>query len=250
MPLPALTESSCCICFHTINSLAKHSPRWIIDVELFLCGHHFHWSCIAEYVYSASNARDHCPFCHRAVLNLERELMATVRNKRGGTGVLNLGAELDREKSNLVAEMERKLSSKVSRADFTTAIVLAYTYPLCVQSDLAIRESLNCEIQRGAAFMYNMSCMKHDLAELYISGRDSFSHRPVNPNLCLDPDRIGALHKAALRNDVNGVRLLLQYGADSRIKIWKGSTALDLAKAADAHDVRRLLESDGRSRST
>lgn len=46
---------------------------------------------------------------------------------------------------------------------------------------------------------------------------------------------------AAIYNEVDGVRLLLKYGADKDLKTRDGFAAFDLARAYNAPDVVALL---------
>ncbi|OAL43207.1 hypothetical protein IQ07DRAFT_300507 [Pyrenochaeta sp. DS3sAY3a] len=53
-----------------------------------------------------------------------------------------------------------------------------------------------------------------------------------------------AMHMAALSDDVEGIQLLLKYGASKDLKSGEGQTALDIAKEANAKKLIALLTAE------
>lgn len=91
------------------------------------------------------------------------------------------------------------------------------------------------------AFLSLMSQMEFSDAELFLKGEDPDANGKMDPNVCYDSGRMTAMHMAALNDDVEGIQLLLKYGADKEFKSEDGQTALDMAKAQNSKRVIALL---------
>ena len=130
--------------------------------------------------------------------------MVTMRNENGYVGMIDLGDEIDRQ------------------AFF----------------------SANPDIERKEAFLALMAQMDFDDAEILLKGEDEgYEGKKMDPNAYYDLGRMTAMHMAALNDDVEGVELLLRYGADKDFKDEEGKTALDLARGQKAERVVALLSS-------
>lgn len=79
-------------------------------------------------------------------------------------------------------------------------------------------------------------------AEKFLKGEDGMQEGKLSPNVAYDFGGQTAMHMAAYNDDIEGVKLLLCYGADKNIKDEDGRTALDCAKQVDAKGVIALLE--------
>ena len=102
------------------------------------------------------------------------------------------------------------------------------------------------EIDFGAArirtFLGLMAQMDFEDAELFLNGEDPDANgSKMDPNVCYETGRMTAIHMAALNDDVEGVQLLLKYGADKDFKSEDGQTALDMARQLNAKNVVTLL---------
>jgi ankyrin repeat protein len=87
-----------------------------------------------------------------------------------------------------------------------------------------------------------MAQMDFSAAELFLKGEDPDANgRKMSPNVCYEWGSMTALHMAALNDDIEGVRLLLKYGADKEFKSDEGQTALDMAKEQNSKGVIALL---------
>ena len=82
-----------------------------------------------------------------------------------------------------------------------------------------------------------MSQMEFADAELFLKGEDPDANGKMDPNVCNNSGRMTAMHMAALNDDVEGIQLLLKYGADKELKSEDGQTALDMAKAQNSKKV-------------
>ena len=90
-----------------------------------------------------------------------------------------------------------------------------------------------------------MSQMEFSDAELFLKGEDPGANGRLDPNVCYDRGRMTAMHMAALNDDVEGIQLLLKYGADKDFKSEESETALDMAKAQNSKRVIALLTGEG-----
>ena len=93
-------------------------------------------------------------------------------------------------------------------------------------------------------FLTSMAFMNFSKAEPLLKGEDPDGKGKVDPNACYPRSRVTAMHMAAGNDDVEGVRLLLKYGADKEFKSSDGQTALDIAKQRDAKKVIALLTAE------
>ncbi|KAH7919733.1 ankyrin [Leucogyrophana mollusca] len=109
LPPPAPTVYSpdtCAICLESLHlpSNDDEGPSYIIDDVKLHCGppesrgrgHHFHWSCIVEWVKEGGD-RSRCPLCRQNTLNQAGEFIVDVRNEGGFTGGFDLGETIDEE---------------------------------------------------------------------------------------------------------------------------------------------------------
>ena len=93
-------------------------------------------------------------------------------------------------------------------------------------------------------FLISMSFMNFSEAETLLKGEDPDGRGKVDPNACYPLSRVTAMHMEAGNDDVEGVQLLLKYGADKEFKSSDGLTALDIAKQRDAKKVVALLTAE------
>lgn len=199
-------ENDCAICHEPLlDSLSDQDPleaSFVIDDVQLRCGHHFHKSSIAEYALSSPDARERCALCRAHVLNSNGEYIVTVKTENGFVGGFDLGQELDE---------------------------MAYFKD-------------NPDDERSQAFLSIMSQMEFADAEKFLKGEDGLGDGPLSPDVTYSSGGTTAMHMAAMNNDVEGVQLLLRYGADKGLKDDDGQTALDHAKAAHAQGVIAQLE--------
>ena len=86
--------------------------------------------------------------------------------------------------------------------------------------------------------------MDFDEAEKMLKGEDELGNgERLSPDVTYETGQTTALHMAALNDDVEGVELLLRYGADPLLKDESEQTALQMARDADARKVIPLLKS-------
>lgn len=98
-----------------------------------------------------------------------------------------------------------------------------------------------------------MSQMEFDEAEKMLKGEDDLGNgERLNPNVTYEGGQTTAMHMAALNDDIEGVELLLRYGADPLLEDESGQTALQMARDLDARKVIPLLTAaaDGHMSST
>ena len=211
MPLPdpkpeIYSEDDCAICHEPLvipsDDANPLNPSYVIDDVELTCGHHFHQSCIMEYALSSPNARECCALCRSNVLDEDGNFFVSVKTENGFAGWIDLGDEIDRE-----AFMKE-----------------------------------NPNIARAQDFLSIMSQQEFVEAEKYLKGEDESGGSKLSPDVLYQTGGQTAMHMAAYNDDVEGVRLLLRYGADKHIKDEDGQTALDCAKDADAKGVIALLK--------
>ena len=89
-----------------------------------------------------------------------------------------------------------------------------------------------------------MSMMQFPDAELFLKGEDAGAKEKMDPNVCYKMGRMTAMHMAALNDDIEGIRLLLKYGADKEFKSDDGQTALDMAREQNSKRVIALLTAE------
>ncbi len=99
----------------------------------------------------------------------------------------------------------------------------------------------NPDLARSQGFLSLMAQMDFEDAEKFLKGEDGMGDGPLSPDVPYDFGGQTAMHMAAYNDDLEGVQLLLRYGADKGRKDEEGQTALDCAKAADAKRVVALL---------
>jgi hypothetical protein len=152
------------------------------------------------------------------VLDANGEFIVEVQNEHGSVGDIDFGAEIDE----------------------------VLFYKVCRLSGASLRASIHRvqahpEVERKQTFLWLMSQMEFDEAELFLKGEDPGANGKLDPNVCYSAGRMTSMHMAALNDDVEGVQLLLKYGADKEFKSEDGETALDMAKADDSKRVIALL---------
>lgn len=102
--------------------------------------------------------------------------------------------------------------------------------------------SANPEVDRAQTFLSLMAQMEFAEAEKFLKGEDGMgAGGRLDPDVTYETGRTTAMHMAALNDDVEGVRLLLAYGADREFRDEEGKTALDMARGQDAKAVIALL---------
>ncbi|KAL8655333.1 MAG: hypothetical protein Q9226_003089 [Calogaya cf. arnoldii] len=101
---------------------------------------------------------------------------------------------------------------------------------------------LRCDVARSDTFLSLMAQMESGDAEKSLKGEDGMGQGPLSPNVSHQNGGQTAMHMAAYNDDVEGVQLLLRYGADKHLKDEDGQTALDCAKDVNAEGVIALLK--------
>lgn len=177
-------------------------PSYVIDDVELRCKHHFHKSCAIDYAIAAShNERQRCPLCHANVLDSNGDFLVGTKTENGFAGQINLWQDIDE----------------------------------------AVYLKTNPQAKRTQFFLSLMAQMDFDEAEKFLKGEDGLGTGKLSPDVTYSSGGQTALHMAALNNDLEGVRLLLRYGASKGIKDEDGQTALDLAKLVEAKDLFALL---------
>ena len=93
------------------------------------------------------------------------------------------------------------------------------------------------QIGRTKAFLSLMSQMRFADAEMFLKGEDEDSNgAKLDPNVTYRDGEMTALHMAAMNNDVEGIQLLLYYGADKSL-VGDGKTALGWARELGCRDA-------------
>ncbi|KAG6907268.1 hypothetical protein DXG01_009642 [Tephrocybe rancida] len=95
------TEDDCAFCYDRLvipNTSDETGPSTIIDDVKLRCGHHFHWSCFADYDRAEDKNRAVCPICRQSTLNARGLLIVDVVNEGGFTGAIDFGKTLDRDR--------------------------------------------------------------------------------------------------------------------------------------------------------
>lgn len=148
--------------------------------------------------------------------------MVRVRTECGAITALNFGGEIDE--------------------------YLRYTASLTRQLQIAERpltvSQANPERERGFIFLSLMSQMEFEEAELYLKGEDLDANGKLDPDVSYNGGGMTAMHMAALNDDVEGIQLLLKYGANKDLKLEDGQAALDMAKEVNAKKVIALLTAE------
>lgn len=86
--------------------------------------------------------------------------------------------------------------------------------------------------------------MEFGEAEKMLKGEDEGGDgERLSPDVTYETGQTTALHMAALNDDVEGVQLLLRYGADPLLEDECEQTALQMARDANARKVIPLLTS-------
>ena len=144
-----------------------------------------------EYAQSSQAARAECALCQQNVLNADGDFNVYVQNEGSSSSSIDFGQLIDEE----------------------------------------IYLTANPALRRKNDFLSLMSQMEFKPAELFLKGEyEGFEGKGIDPNVCYEGGKMTAMHMAALNDDVEGVKLLLQYGADKNFKAEDGQTALDMAK--------------------
>jgi hypothetical protein len=212
MPLPAPkpevhSEDQCAICYEPLivpnNDDEPSKPSYVIDDVQLRCGHHFHKSCIMGYALSSPSARERCAMCRANVLDNSGRYVIGIKTENGCAGSMDLGEDIDEQ---------------------------------------AFLEA-NPDVARAQVFLSLMSQMDFIEAEKLLKGEDGMGEGKLSPNVTYEDGGQTAMHMAAYNDDIEGIQLLLRYGADKSIKDESGQTALDCAKEVKAKDdVIALLE--------
>ncbi|CAD6576660.1 MAG: hypothetical protein ASARMPREDX12_008560 [Alectoria sarmentosa] len=212
MPLPPpkpelYIDSDCTICHEPLLIPSSHEPlvpSYEIDDVQLQCSHHFHKSCLLEYAVSSPDARERCALCRANVLDSSGVFIVTVRTETGYIGTIDIGREIDDQ-------------------------LYFQAHP---------------DAERAQVFLSLMSQMEFDEAEKMLKGEDGLGKgKRLSPNVTYETGQTTAMHMAALNDDVEGVRLLLRYGADPLLQDENKQTALQMARDQDARKVIPLLAS-------
>ena len=200
-------DSDCTICHSPLLIPSSHeplSPSYVIDDVQLRCSHHFHKSCLLEYAVSSPDARSRCALCHANVLSSSGAFIVTVRTETGYVSTIDLGREIDDQ----------------------------------------LHFQAHPDAQRAQVFLSLMAQMDFDEAEKMLKGEDELGDgERLNPDVRYETGQTTALHMAALNDDVEGVKLLLRYGADPLLQDENGQTSLQMAREVDARKVIPLLAS-------
>ena len=203
--LPVHTENKCTICNESLldsnNDADPSEPSYVIDDVQLRCGHHFHRSCIIERALLSPAVRERCTICRANVLNKSGHFIVTTKTENGYVGTMDLGDQTDEQ-----AFMEA-----------------------------------NSDVERSQTFLSLMSQMDFTEAEKFLKGQDGMGDESLSPNVTYEVGGQTAMHMAAYNDDVEGVQLLLRYGADKSLKDETGQTALDCARDVGAKRVIALL---------
>lgn len=212
MPLPppkpeVYLDSDCTICHEPLLIPSSHEPlepSYVIDDVQLRCSHHFHKSCLLEYAVSSPDARERCALCRANVLDSSGAFIVTVRTETGHIGTMDLGRDID--------------------------------------DQLYFQAHPNAE--RAQVFLSLMAQMDFDEAEKMLKGEEQWGNgERLSPDVMYETGQTTAMHMAALNDDVEGVQLLLRYGADPLLQDENGQTALQMAREQDARKVIPLLAS-------
>lgn len=206
-PKPEIhSEDQCAICYEPLivpnDDDEPSKPSYVIDDVQLRCGHHFHKSCIMEYALSSPSARERCAMCRANVLDNSGRYIINIKTENGYTGSMDLGKDIDEQ---------------------------------------AFLEA-NPDVARAQVFLSLMSQTDFIEAETLLKGEDGMREGKLSPNVTYEYGGQTAMHMAAYNDDIEGIQLLLRYGADKSIKDESGQTALDCAKEVKAMDVIALLE--------
>lgn len=210
MPMPppkpeVYADSDCAICHEPLLIPSDHEslePSYVIDDVQLRCSHHFHKSCLLDYAVSSHDARERCALCRANVLDNSGAFIVTVRTETGYIGTMELGQEIDE-------------------------MLYFQAHP---------------EVQRAQVFLSLMSQMEFDEAEKMLKGEDDLGNgERLSPDVTYETGQTTAMHMAALNDDIDGVELLLRYGADPLLEDESGQTALQMARDQDARKVIPLL---------
>lgn len=210
MPLPppkaeVYSDSECTICYEPLlvpNDNNPLEPSYVIDDVQLPCSHHFHKSCLLEYAASSPDGHERCVLCRANVLDNRGAFIVTVRTENGSTGTMDLGREIDEQRYF----------------------------------------QANPEAERAQVFLFLMSQMEFDEAEKLLKGEDDLGNgQRLSPDVTYETGQTTAMHMAALNDDIEGVELLLRYGANPLLEDESGQTALQMARDQNARKVIPVL---------
>lgn len=194
------SDERCAICDQGLV-VAPADPAgvsYLDDVEL-RCSHHFHWTCYGEWEEEDKSRRGACPLCGEGALDEGGRLIVIVRNEGGSTEGFDLGEALDEEmemEAHPQRKRERAFLDMIASKDYETALGLLTTY-----GDDESREP-----------PVDVNCLHGEDAEpRVVRGKT-------------------ALHVCAMRDDVEGIRWLLRFGADRTVTDEQGRTPLGYAE--------------------
>ncbi|MCJ1246098.1 hypothetical protein MMC30_003302 [Trapelia coarctata] len=202
---PTPPVDNCAICQEPLciptHDDRSHPSSMIDDDVQLLCNHRFHMNCIIKNELSAPAHPDHCPVCRRPVLDARRKFTVVIRTGGGFARYEDLREDAERE-----------------------AIRHANLYP-----------------RRRDCFIRSMKSEHYEIAEQYLKGVDEGANgAKLDPNV-LSREGSTAMHSAASYNRVEGMLLLLRYGADKNFKDSKGKTPSQWADIRGSQAALNLL---------
>ena len=199
------SDSDCAICHEPLLIPCDHKPlepSYVIDDVQLRCSHHFHKSCLLDYAVASPDDHERCVLCRANVLDNSGAFIVTVRTENGYTGKIDFGHDINEQ--------------------------------LYFQA--------HSEAERAQAFLSLMSQMEFSEAEKMLKGEDELGNgQRLSPDVTYETGQTTAMHMAALNDDIEGVELLLRYGADPLLKDESGQTALQMARDQDARKVIPVL---------
>ncbi|KAL8287032.1 hypothetical protein RQP46_004038 [Phenoliferia psychrophenolica] len=204
-----MTNASLCALCSTPLLIPSASPdagpSHVPDDVHLACNCHFHWECLTDHYEShptSSSSSRSCPSCGGNVLSqADGRFLVNVTNEGGFTGGYDFGEDLDED------------------------------------------ERLSPEERRIELFLALVSQADHDEAEAFLRGEDEAGKGvPLDVNVVGEGDGgLTGLHIAAFNDDVEGVRMLLKYGARKDVRAKDGATPVDCARQVNAREVVDLL---------
>ena len=209
MPLPppkpeVYSDRDCAICHEPLLIPSDNTlePSYVIDDVQLRCSHHFHKSCLLDYAVSSPDAHERCALCRANLLDSRGAFIVTIRTETGHIATEDLGRDIDDR-------------------------LYYQAHP---------------EAHRAVVFLSLMSQLEFDEAEKMLKGEDDLGNgERLSPDVTYEGGQTTAMHMAALNDDIEGVELLLRYGADPLLEDESGQTALQMARDQDARKVIPLL---------
>ena len=199
---PTPPVDDCAICREPLCVPTHDAGLLPTSIIELACSHRFHLDCLSTNVLTASDATfDKCPYCRASAFHAQGKYVV-IECAKGGYG--------------------RYIS-----------------LPEYIEQTVSLKAKL--DVKRRAEFLDAMKAECYETAERYLSGDDVHGHgQKLDPNVKTESGDT-AMHSAALYNRVEGIRLLLRYGAEKNIRNNKGETPLNWAQTRVSRDAIALL---------